>query len=75
MKEFVVAVISLQFSRIGMFWFPSETLGGLHKSARKVINKIASLAQDNLSICCYTTIRQSLLDSVAIGVQRATESL
>jgi len=52
--------------------FAVETLGGLHRSANKVINKIASLAQDNLSIYCFSTIRQSLLDSIAIGNQRGT---
>jgi hypothetical protein len=50
--------------------FACETLGGLDKSAIKVVNKVASIAKDNVSIYSHSTVRWSLLDSVAIAIQR-----
>jgi hypothetical protein len=50
--------------------FACETLGGLHHSAIKVINKVASLTQDYSSIYSHSIIRQSLMDSVVMAIQR-----
>jgi hypothetical protein len=55
--------------------FACETLGGLHSSARSVINKVASLTNDYASIYSHTTIRQSLLDSVATAIQRGNANM
>jgi hypothetical protein len=50
--------------------FACETLGGLHKSAIEVIRHVASLAEEQASLYSEHMIRRSLLDSVAMHIQR-----
>jgi hypothetical protein len=52
------------------FAFACETFGGMDKPAIKVIERVANMADDNLCSYSYATIKQSLLDSVAINIQR-----
>ena len=50
--------------------FPCETLGGIHKLALKVVKRIAQSADDMTSLYPQTTLTSSLLDTVAISIQK-----
>jgi hypothetical protein len=50
--------------------FPCETLGGIHKLALKVVKRIAQSADDMTSLYPRTTLTSSLLDTVAISIQK-----
>ena len=50
--------------------FACEVFGGLHKSSLEVIKQIAHMAEENLALCPSSIIKKSLLDSVAINIQR-----
>src|ERR1700753_1526479 len=55
--------------------FAVETYGGMGKSARKLIKRIASVAQDRLQATSEKEVRQQLEESVAIAVQRGNANI
>jgi hypothetical protein len=55
--------------------FAVETYGGMGKGARKLVRKIASVAQDRLQGVSEKEIRRELEESVAIAVQRGNADI
>ena len=55
--------------------FAVETYGGLGKSARKLINLIASAAEDGLQMLSESEVRKELKQSVAIAVQKGNANI
>ena len=55
--------------------FAVETYGGLGKSARKLINLIASAAEDGLQMLSESEVRKELRGSVAIAVQKGNANI
>jgi hypothetical protein len=50
--------------------FACETLGGLHGTAVDMINRVAAMSSDFMSLYPQFMLRRSLLDSVAMCIQR-----
>ena len=50
--------------------FACETYGGLHKSAVRVIEHVAELATERIALFPSGLLYRSLVDSVAINIQR-----
>ena len=55
--------------------FAVETYGGLGKSARKLINLIASAAEDGLQMLSESEVRKELKESVAIAIQKGNANI
>ena len=55
--------------------FAVETYGGMGKGARKLVKKIASVAQDRLLGLSAKEVRRELEESVAIAVQRGNANI
>ena len=55
--------------------FAVETYGGLGKSATKLINLIASAAEDGLQMLSESEVRKELRESVAIAVQKGNANI
>ena len=55
--------------------FVCETTGGLHDSVMAVINFIAKMARERPSLYSGQCIKHSILDSVAIAIQRGNATI
>ena len=64
-----------RFNKPKIVCFAVETYGGMGKGARKLVRKIASVAQDRLQGGSEKEIRRELEESVAIAVQRGNADI
>jgi hypothetical protein len=55
--------------------FAIETYGGLHKTAIYVIDQVTAAAEQRVSLYPRPLLRQSLMDSIAISIQRGNANI